>query len=136
MAFAETLRTFPAAITGQGDGQGLTIAILKALNHLSFLRAAEDPTDDFIQGEIESIAAHLAPASLLDPPAASATFNNQLANLRQLGTELSAEWRAWPDEERNNNLADFTARILSICAAIDYELAGFDQNQVTTGTSL
>lgn len=130
MTFATTLQSIPTART-QGEGRGLVLSLLKALNHATYIRATPeaDRTPEFIAGEINAIATHLNDEHFVPAPAATDRFNELTNNLATLGADLLREAPDWDAATLDRNINELLNRVTAIATLIDAELAGITDAQ-------
>jgi hypothetical protein len=127
MPFSTSVTTIPLP-SGSGEGVGMTISLLKALNHATVVLTADDDelTDEFRTAELTAIATHLSPTNLRFPPFVSQQFTTVIDNLQLVATDLNAEHEGWTTEETRQNLGLLVGRISTVCGFIDRELAGIN----------
>lgn len=135
MTFAETLTALPTAGTN-GVGTGLTISLVKALTHASFIWAADEQEIANLDkiAEINAIAEHLSEQNLIHPKFGSDKLEQTLVLLHGLGKALAEEAPIWNNKTLQENIGSLVNRIISLCQLIDYELAGI--TEAKTGDKL
>lgn len=128
MSFADTVAPLSANTQQGADplGQGLTIPILKAMNHLSVVLTWDESdtgvTREYLDSEVLEACQHLQ--RIIRPPFPSQALLAKLDVLETVRRDLQTDYTQWSDDDLRTNLTTLVTGLAGLLQTIDFELAG------------